>query len=203
MMKRCSATLVPQTTCVRSMMKDPEMSLVMSTIDVPGHHYVELAFGGVPTQRIERRPSTAPLSAIPNTRFQSSGAFMYSWQVKSDAADGPKGFHLEYGRSPLLADRAHNARGGAGVTAPRTLHLLQDRLVVGGSRRHSKLRLHEDDLVAAGLEIIEQVHRGLGGGMLEIVDQHDAFAMLLQFFHHRLADLFGLAHLEIERIHVG
>jgi hypothetical protein len=104
--------------------------------------------------------------------------------------------------SPLLADRAHDARGGAGVTAPRTLHLLQDRLVVSGNRRHSKLRLHEDDLLAAGLEIIEQIHRGLSSGMLEIVHQHDAFAMLLQFFHHRLPDLLGLAHFEVERIHV-
>src|SRR5262249_8785826 len=60
--------------------------------------------------------------------------------------------------TPLLADRAHDARGGAGVTAHRTLHLLQDLLVVSGNRRHRKLRLHEDDLVAAGLEIIEQVH---------------------------------------------
>ena len=33
-------------------------------IDVPGHHKVELALGGVPAQRIERRPSIAALSAI-------------------------------------------------------------------------------------------------------------------------------------------
>src|SRR5207244_2057080 len=39
--------------------------------------------------------------------------------------------------------------------------------------------------------------------MLEIVQQHDAFAMLLQFVHHRLPDLFGLAHLEVEGVHVG
>src|SRR5437660_732222 len=78
--------------------------------------------------------------------------------------------------APLLADRADNARGGTGVTAPRALHLLQDRFVVSGNRRHSKLRLHEDDLVAAGLEIIEQIHRGLGRRMLEIVHQHDALA---------------------------
>jgi hypothetical protein len=31
------------------------------SIDVPGHHNVELALGGVPAQRIERRPSIAPL----------------------------------------------------------------------------------------------------------------------------------------------
>src|SRR5260221_1195784 len=65
------------------------------------------------------------------------------------------------------------------------------------------LRLHEHDLVAAGLEIVEQVHRGLGRRTLEIVHQHDAFAMLLQFFHHRLPDLLGLAHFEVEGIHVG
>jgi hypothetical protein len=32
-------------------------------IDVPGHHYVEVALGGVPAQRIERRSSIATLSA--------------------------------------------------------------------------------------------------------------------------------------------
>src|SRR5262249_31593811 len=39
--------------------------------------------------------------------------------------------------------------------------------------------------------------------MLEIVHQHDAFAMLLQFIHHRLPDLLGLAHFEVEGIHVS
>jgi hypothetical protein len=34
-------------------------------IDVPGHHNIELAFGGVSAQRIERRPSVTPLSAAP------------------------------------------------------------------------------------------------------------------------------------------
>src|SRR5262249_18602379 len=32
-------------------------------IDVPGHHYVELALGGVLAQRVERRPTIAALSA--------------------------------------------------------------------------------------------------------------------------------------------
>src|SRR5262249_27844751 len=129
------------------------------------------------------------------------------WQM---ANLGPKAGEANHFRhyaaaraSPLLADRAHDARGGAGVTARRTLRLLQDHLVVSGNRRHRKLRLHEDDLVVAGLEIIEQVHRCLGRRMLEIVHQHDAFAMLLQFFHHRLPDLLGLAHFEVEGIHVG
>src|SRR5258708_1554522 len=104
--------------------------------------------------------------------------------------------------SVLLADRAHDARGRA-AGARRALHLLQDRLIVRGNRRHRKLRLHEYNLVAPGLEIVEQVHRGLGRRMLEIVQQHDAFAMLLQLFHHRLPDLLGLAHFEVEGIHVG
>src|SRR5439155_26180381 len=33
------------------------------TIDVPRHHYIELALGAVLAQRIERRPSIAALSA--------------------------------------------------------------------------------------------------------------------------------------------
>jgi hypothetical protein len=58
-----------------------------------------------------------------------------------------------------ISERKFPTGTGAGVTAPRTLHLPQDRLVVSGHRRHSKLRLHENDFVAACLEIIEQVHR--------------------------------------------
>jgi hypothetical protein len=27
-------------------------------IDIPGHHYVELALGGISAQRIKRRPAT-------------------------------------------------------------------------------------------------------------------------------------------------
>src|SRR5260221_3597404 len=80
--------------------------------------------------------------------------------------------------SLLLADRAHDARGWAAVVASRTLCLLQDRLV-SSNRRHRKLRLHEYTLVAAGFEIVEQVHCGLGGGMLQIIHQHDAFAVRL------------------------
>jgi hypothetical protein len=31
----------------------------------------------------------------------------------------------------------------------------------------------------------------------------EQLGMLLQFIHHRLPDLLGFAHLEVERIHVG
>src|SRR5262245_4064156 len=61
----------------------------------------------------------------------------------------------------------------------RALYQLEDHLVVAGNGRHRELRLHEDNLVATGLEISEQVHCGLGGGVLEVVHQHDAFAVLL------------------------
>jgi hypothetical protein len=42
--------------------------------------------------------------------------------------------------------------------------------------------------VAAGLEIVQQGHRGLGRGMLEIMHQHNAFAVFLQLRQHRLPD---------------
>ena len=70
-------------------------------------------------------------------------------------------------------------------------------------RSHRELRFHEDDLVAAGFKVVEQIHCGLGRGMLEIMHQHNAFAVLLQLRHHRLSDLLGLAHLEVEQIQVG
>jgi putative tryptophan/tyrosine transport system substrate-binding protein len=44
---------------------------------------------------------------------------------------------------------------------------------------------------------VEQVHRGLGRRTLEIVHQHDALAVLLQLFHHRLPDLLRPAHLDL------
>jgi hypothetical protein len=39
--------------------------------------------------------------------------------------------------------------------------------------------------------------------MLEIVQQHNAFAVLLQLCQHRLSDLLGLAHLEVEGVQIG
>jgi hypothetical protein len=69
-----------------------------------------------------------------------------------------------------------------------------DRLIVRGNRRHRKLRLHEYNLVAAGLEIVGQVGRSLGRRMLEIMQQNSAFAKFLQLRHHRLSDLLGLPH---------
>src|SRR5438876_12331195 len=75
--------------------------------------------------------------------------------------------------SALFRDGFHDARDRAVATA-RSLHLLADLLGVGGNRRHRELRLHEDDLVAGGLEIVEQLHRGLTGRVLEIMKQHNA-----------------------------
>src|SRR5262249_13040858 len=50
-------------------------------VDVPGHHDVELAHGGVPTQSIERRPSIAALSAadavILPRHAPAAGAFFW------------------------------------------------------------------------------------------------------------------------------
>ena len=36
--------------------------------------------------------------------------------------------------------------------------------------------------------------------MLEIVQQHNALAVLLQLCQHRLSDLLGLAHLEVQGV---
>jgi hypothetical protein len=79
----------------------------------------------------------------------------------------------------LLTDCAHDARSRATV-AHGALHLLHDCLIVRGNRRDCEFRLHEHDLVPPGLEIVEQVHGGIGRRMLEIVQQDNAFAVLLQ-----------------------
>src|SRR5271165_7491476 len=105
-------------------------------------------------------------------------------------------------RLRLFADGAHDARSRT-TLGTRSPHLLEDYLVIGAERGDRKLRLHEHDLVAASLEVVEQIGYGLRRCMLEVVHQHDAFAVLLQLRHHRLSDLLGLAHLEVEGVHVG
>src|SRR5262249_22706776 len=59
------------------------------------------------------------------------------------------------------------------------------------------------DLVSAILELLEEVRRGLCGRLLEVVHQDNALPVLLELLHDRCDDLFGFAHLEVERIHVG
>src|SRR5262245_45781345 len=97
----------------------------------------------------------------------------------------------------LLADRADDTRGRP-VADGWQLLVLEDQLVIGRDRLHGILRLHEDDLVAAGLEVVEQVGRSGGGCLLEVVHQNDALAELLELCRHRLPYLFRLAHLEVE-----
>src|SRR3974377_1427368 len=65
-------------------------------------------------------------------------------------------------RIGAFADCTHNAGNRAAVTA-RTLRPFQDPFVVGRNGRYRKLRFHEHDLVAAGLEVVEQIHCGSFG----------------------------------------
>jgi len=53
-----------------------------------------------------------------------------------------------------------------------------------------------------GLELGEELRHRFRGRLLEVMHQHNAFAVLLQLRHDRLHHLFGLAHLEVERVHV-
>ena len=59
------------------------------------------------------------------------------------------------------------------------------------------------DLVAGRLELLEQFRNGFGGVLLEVVHQHDAFAVLVELGQDRLDDALRRAHREVERIHVG
>jgi hypothetical protein len=51
--------------------------------------------------------------------------------------------------------------------------------------------------------VAKEFRQRLGGGVLEIVHQDDALALLPQLPYHRVDHLLGLAHLEIERVDVG
>ena len=59
------------------------------------------------------------------------------------------------------------------------------------------------DLVALGLQRVEQIGRRLGGKLLKIVHEYNAFAVLLQPIYHRLDHLLGPAKGELEQIEVG
>ena len=83
----------------------------------------------------------------------------------------------------LFADGPHNARSRTALST-RSPRCFQDYLVVGGDCGNSELRFHEDNVVASSLEVVEQIHCGLGGRMLEIVHQHNALAVLLQLRHY-------------------
>jgi hypothetical protein len=61
------------------------------------------------------------------------------------------------------------------------------------------LRHHVHHLVAARLELAEQFRQCIGG-VVEVMQQDHAFAVLLELVHHRLNHVFGLAQLEVARI---
>ena len=83
----------------------------------------------------------------------------------------------------LFADGPHNARSRTALST-RSPHCFQDYLVVGGDCGYSELRFHEDNLVASGLQVVEQIGRGFGRRMLEVVHQHNALTVLLQLRHY-------------------
>src|SRR5438093_12670757 len=79
----------------------------------------------------------------------------------------------------LLADGAHDARGRA-VAHGRQLLVLEDQLVIGRNRLDRVPRFHEDNPVAARLEVLEQVRRRRGGCLLEVVHPAEAFGQIIE-----------------------
>ena len=97
--------------------------------------------------------------------------------------------------------RHHHAGDGL-AAADHALDLPLRRLIPLRDRGHGRLRAHVHDLVALLLELIEQGRQRLGGRLLEVVHQDDALALPLELGHHRLDDVVGLAHFEIEAVEV-
>jgi hypothetical protein len=60
-------------------------------------------------------------------------------------------------------------------------------------------RDHVHHLVAVCLELAKQLRECLGGMVLEVVHQDDAFAVLFKLAHHRFDHVFRLVQLEIAR----
>ncbi len=99
--------------------------------------------------------------------------------------------------------RLYAPRSSSGGYVHQQLVVLHDHFVVFRQCRHRGARHHVHDLVASDLELAPQVRQRLGGGVLEVVHQDAALALLLQLVNHRLDHLWRLAHLEVEGLDVG
>ena len=83
----------------------------------------------------------------------------------------------------LAADGAHHGVFGARVV-DRQLVLRTQHFVVFRHRRDRRFRHHVNDLEAAGFQLTQQFGHRFGGGVLEVVHQHNALATLLQLGRH-------------------
>ena len=84
----------------------------------------------------------------------------------------------------------------------KSLRVLVDHGVIFGQRLHLSLSFDLDDLVALGLEFSEQTWHSFGGGFVNVVQQNDALAALLQLCHHRFDDVLGRLRFKIEAVDV-
>src|SRR5262249_16266162 len=105
-------------------------------------------------------------------------------------------------RTRLLADRADNAALGPRIVR-RQLVFVREHFIVLRHRGYLTLRHHVHHLVTARLELADQFGDRLGGVVLEIVYQDDAFAVLFELAHHRFNHVFGLVQLEVTGVDVG
>ena len=85
----------------------------------------------------------------------------------------------------------------------RQLRFRLNHFVIVRKRRNRALRLHVDDRVAAGLEVGENLRKPMRGRLLEVVHEQNALAVFFELGIDRGNHLLGLAHFEVERIHVG
>ena len=109
---------------------------------------IKIAFAHSPVGRVRCAVSplghsvvTAPVGAAPASADERVGPCP---KTPRGVTDGIGSF----------ADCTHNA-GNRAAGSARTLRPFQDPFVVGRNGRYRKLRFHEHDLVAAGLEIVE------------------------------------------------
>ncbi len=104
---------------------------------------------------------------------------------------------------PSLADGLDDARFGACVVAGRVLVPCPDHLVVLCQRCDRLFRHHVHDFVATRLELAQQFGHGLGRGVLEIMHQQNALAVLDKLGHRRFDHVFRSPQLEIEGVDIG
>src|SRR5262249_50342435 len=102
----------------------------------------------------EQRDELAPFHSITSsTRARTEGGTVRPFALGVEVDHQLELFGIGTGSRSLLADCAHYARGRPSIG--RKLRCFEDRLVVGGDRRHREFRLHEHDFVTAGFKVVE------------------------------------------------
>src|SRR5215469_1956887 len=105
-------------------------------------------------------------------------------------------------REGLLRNRGYDARNWS-LAYGRQLGVLQEFLVILRQRLDRRLGPHRDYLVTLGLQPAQKFGQRFRGVLVEVVQQDDAFAELVESLEGDVDHLLGVLRLEVERVEVA